>query len=376
MTQPKPAARVAQVKPVSQPQSYVPPKPAPVIAPVPLGQVKVAVLLPLSGKNAALGQAMLNAAQQAVFDAGGDNFELQPHDTAASGGAGVAAQVAIAAGAQLIIGPLFAADVAEVRPVAGRAGLQMLPLSTDTSLAERGVYVMGLTPGAQVDRGVAYAALHGAHRFAALVQDTPYGALVGQEFRSAVAQRGGVLVDMEICSGAVQGCAAKVKILGALHGDIDALFLPESGGDLKEIADQLTAVGFDPLHTHVLGTGLWDGAGVGGQSPLLIGGWYAAPDPALRRSFIASYAQAYGAEPPRLATLAYDATALAAILVKRGMRYNEDTLTNPNGFAGLDGIFRLTPTGTVERGLAVNEVTVDGARVVDPAPVSFVGGRR
>ena len=97
---------------------------------------------------------------------------MQPHDTVV-GGAGEAARAAVSAGAQLIIGPLFAADVAEVKPVAQRAGLQMLPLSTDTTLADRGVYVMGLAPEPQVDRIVAYAVAHGAQRFAALVQDTP-----------------------------------------------------------------------------------------------------------------------------------------------------------------------------------------------------------
>jgi ABC-type branched-subunit amino acid transport system substrate-binding protein len=164
----------------------------------------------------------------------------------------------------------------------------------------------------------------------------------------------------------------RAKALGTQHDHIDALFLPESGSDLKTIADQCGAAGFDPAHTHILGTGLWDVPALAKQSSFLVGGWYAAPDPAARRAFVASYTAAYGQEPPRLATLAYDATALAAVIAKHGERYDEATLTNPNGFAGLDGIFRLTPSGAVERALAVNEVTADGARVIDPAPTSFV----
>jgi branched-chain amino acid transport system substrate-binding protein len=130
------------------------------------------------------------------------------------------------------------------------------------------------------------------------------------------------------------------------------------------------------VHTHILGTGLWDEPGLGRQNPILLGGWYAAPDPAPRRAFVASYAAAYGNEPPRLATLAYDATALAAVLAKRGAHYDEAAMTNPNGFAGLDGIFRLSPTGSVERAMAINEVTPEGARVIDAAPNSFVGRTR
>jgi branched-chain amino acid transport system substrate-binding protein len=343
---------------------------------LPQGKVRVAILLPLSGRNAALGQAMLNAAQQAVFDAAGTNFELQPHDTAAEGGADAAARASVQGGAQLIIGPLFATDIPAVMPIAQSNGLQMLTLSTDTSLAEHGVYVMGLAPGAQVERVVAFAAAHGARHFAALVPATPYGSLVGQVFQASVAQNSGILVDYETYDPAAAQSADRVKELAAQRDGIDALFLPESGADLKNVTDQLTAAGFDVAHTHMLGTGLWDVPGLGRQSPVLLGGWYAAPDPASRRAFIASYSAAYGQEPPRLATLAYDATALAAVLAKRGARYDEAALTNPNGFAGLDGIFRLSASGTVERAMAVDEVTADGARVIDSSPGSFVGKTR
>ncbi|MDR3424318.1 MAG: penicillin-binding protein activator [Alphaproteobacteria bacterium] len=343
---------------------------------VPQGKVKAAILLPLSGQNAALGQAMLNAAQQAVFDAAGTNFELQPRDTAGAGGAEEAAHEAVADGAQLIIGPLFAADVPAVKLVAQINGLQMLPLSTDTTLAEPGVYVMGLAPGPQVERVIAYAAAHGAHHFAALVPATPYGALVEQVFHNAAAQKDGLVIDEETYDPAAHDLADKIKNLAALRDQIDALFLPEGGDNLKAITDQLTAAGFTTAHMHVLGTGLWDVPDLARQDPLLLGGWYAAPDPATRRNFIAGYKAAYGQEPPRLATLAYDATALAAVLAKRGTRYSEAELTNPNGFAGLDGIFRLTPSGTVERVMAVNEVTPDGARVIDAPPTSFVSARK
>jgi ABC-type branched-subunit amino acid transport system substrate-binding protein len=352
------------------PVPYTPVAPA---APVAAAKVKVALLLPLSGKNAALGQAMFNAAQQAVFDAAGANFELQPHDTAAEGGAEAAARSAVSGGAQLIIGPLFATDVPITEAIVQSSGLQLLTLSTDTSLASRGVYVMGLAPGAQVERVVSFAVAQGAHHFAALVPSSPYGALVGGVFQNAVAHNGGVVVDYESCDPAGHECEDRVKRLAQQRDGIDALFLPESGAELKTIADQLMAAGFTPERTHALGTGLWDVAGLGKQSALLNGGWYAAPDPAARRAFISSYSAAYGQEPPRLATLAYDATALAAVLAKRGARYDEAALTNPNGFAGLDGIFRLIPGGTVERGLAVNAVTTEGARVIDAAPTSFIG---
>jgi ABC-type branched-subunit amino acid transport system substrate-binding protein len=351
---------------------------APVAAPVEAtppasGKVKVAILLPLSGKNAALGQAMLNAAQQAVFDSAASNFELMPRDTGSNEQAAeTSARDAVASGAQLLIGPLFATSVPAVRRVAQSANIGMLTLSTDTSLAAPGLYVMGFAPDAQVDRVVKYAAAHGAQRFAALVPSTPYGTLVGQEFQIAVAQAGGTVVLLDTFD-AKHDSSIYVRDITAKRDIIQALFLPEGGPELAAIGAKLVAAGFDPRTMHPLGTGLWDGQNLAQQTTFALGGWYAASDPGMRRSFIATYTSTYGQEPPRLATLAYDATALAAVLAKRGGGFDRAALTNPNGFAGLDGIFRLTPQGLVERGLAVLEVTPEGAQVVDPAPTTFAG---
>ncbi len=339
-------------------------------------RLKAAILLPLSGENAALGQAMMNAAQQAVFDVGGPEFELQPYNTAAPGGADTVARLAVSNGARVIIGPVFASEIPSVRYAAQPNNLMVLPLSTDTSMADRGVYVMGLAPGPQVERVVSYAAAHNVKNFAALIPSSPYGTIVGNAFRNAVERHGGKIVAFEVFDPAAHDLQIRIKSIAAQRNIIDALFLPESENTLKSIADQLTAEGFSPTHTHILGTGLWDTPDLAKLSPLLVGAWYAAPDPALRRQFVKTYAEAYGQEPPRLATLAYDATALAAILAKRGGQFDEAALTNPNGFSGLDGIFRLMPSGEVQRGMAINEVMPSGPRVLDPSPTSFIPARR
>ena len=78
----------------------------------------------------------------------------------------------------------------------------------------------------------------------------------------------------------------------------------------------------------------------------------------------------------RTATLAYDAVALVAALVKTqgAQRFSEEVLTNASGFAGIDGVFRFRPDGTNERGLAVMRVTPSGAQVISPAPKAFGAG--
>jgi branched-chain amino acid transport system substrate-binding protein len=155
----------------------------------------------------------------------------------------------------------------------------------------------------------------------------------------------------------------------------DAVLLPEGGQQLQSLAPLLPQYGIDPAHVHYLGTGLWDNDPALAAEPELEGAWYAAPDPAGRADFEKRFAALYGHAPPRLATLAYDATALAAALSRgpEGADFSTEALTNPNGFLGLDGIFRLRPDGRVERGLAVIEIHRTGNTVVSPEPQSFTG---
>ena len=336
-------------------------------------RIKVAILLPLSGKNAPLGQALLNAAQLAVFDVADSHFELMPRDTGSSDGAAeAAARDALASGAQLIIGPVFAGNVNSVKPLAAAASVNMLALSTDTTLADQNVFVMGFAPGAQVERAVAYAHAHGLHNFAALIPQGAYGQLVDEVFRAAVARAGDAIGDIENYDPARHDSATAITELAAYRDRIAALLLPESGEDLNLIAGQLAGAGFDRKQVRLIGTGLWDTADIG-RADFLKDGWYAAPDPRARQNFLKSYLKTYGQDPPRLVTLAYDATALAALLAKQGSGFGRAALTNPNGFAGVDGIFRLTEAGLVERGLAVLDVNAGGGRVIDTAPATFAG---
>ncbi len=319
---------------------------------------------------------MLNAAQQAVFDLSANNFTLIPRDTASLGGAEGAAKDALAEGAQAIIGPLFAASIPGVKKVTEGTGVPVLALSTDTSLAEPGVYVLGLSPTGQVERIVDYAAHHGLLHLAIIRSETPYGTLVGQAFANAVAKSNAVLIADENISANRRdsGNEAAQRII-ARRANIDAVLLPLSGDELASVLrgfqENVTQPNAQQPMPKLLGTGLWDDPQLVKHYPALAGAWFAAPDPAARQNFMTTYATTYGQEPPRVSTLAYDATALAAVLAKRGQGFGVNALTNTSGFAGLDGIFRLSPQGQVERGLAVLEAGANGPQVIDSAPKKF-----
>jgi hypothetical protein len=148
--------------------------------------------------------------------------------------------------------------------------------------------------------------------------------------------------------------------------------LPEGGAQLKQLARQLKEAGIDSAKVRLLGSGLWDDPATAGE-PALYGGWFAASPPAARREFESRFQATDRRPPPRLASLAFDAAALAAVLAKSGgpEPFSQEAILNPGGFTGVDGLFRFTPQGLVQRGLAVLELTPQGNVVVSPAPRNF-----
>jgi branched-chain amino acid transport system substrate-binding protein len=355
-----------------QPPAVVTPAPLPPGEAAGANKVRVALLLPLSGANAILGNAMLDAAQMALFDAADDKLELAPHDTQGTPeGAAGAARAALQDGARLIIGPLLAGEVEAVKPVAQAANVPVLAFSTSTALAGGGTYLMGFLPRQEIERLTAFAHAKGVSRFAVLAPRSPYGEIAVEALRAATQAQGASLDRIDYYDPAQTDLTPVVKRFAAGH-DYDALLLPEGGTRLRTLAPLLPYYEIDPEKVRFLGTGLWDEPGLGAE-PALTGSWYAAPPPGLRTDFEKRFQDLYRRAPPRLSTLAYDATALAAVLARgdRGADFSAAALTNPNGFAGVDGIFRLRPDGLVQRGLAVLEIHRDGNTVVDPAPETF-----
>jgi len=370
------------------PKSLPPPGPPGAVAPPGAGPVKVALLVPLSGANADLGKAMLEAAQLALFTTASERLTLVPRDTAGTAqGAANAARSAITDGAQLILGPLLAAEVEAVKPVARDAKINVVAFSTATQLAGGNVFLMGFLPKQEVAREVAFARDKGLSRFAALAPNSQYGHLMTDALREAASASGGSVVKIEYLDPRATDPSAAVKRLlasgaGAAASEppplpsggaaFDALLVPAGGAQLKQIARQLKEAGLDPARVRLLGSGLWDDSSIAGE-PALEGGWFAASPPEPRREFESRFQTTYGHPAPRLASLAFDAAALAAVLGKNGggEPISQDAILNPNGFTGVDGLFRFTKDGLVQRGLAVLEVEPQGNIAVSPAPQNF-----
>jgi len=381
--------------PVETPPPALPGAPA-LLPPAGEATVRVALLLPLTGPNGTLGRTLFDAATLALFDAKRDALTLIVKDTRGTPeGAADAASAALSEGAELIIGPIFAAEVQAVAAIARERRVNVVAFSTDRQVAGDGVYLLGFGPEQQIERVVQAARESGRERFAALVPENAYGAAVEAAFRRAVENAGGALVKLETypadsldftrlarrfadydrrkAEGPVeQAGARRSSIEVTVDAPFDALLLPEGGQRLRALAPVLAYFDIDPAKVKFMGTGQWDQPGIGTE-PALVGGWFAAPALQGYADFSRRFQAACGRAPVRIASIAYDAAALAAALSSGPVarRFDREALENPQGFAGYDGVFRFRADGLAERGLAVLEVQRGGFRTVVPAPERF-----
>lgn len=362
----------------STPVASAPPGEAPQgppMAPIGTGNVRVALLLPLSaqGNAGVAALSMKNAAELAIAEFKNPDIQLLVKDTGGTPqGTQAVTQQAINEGAQIIVGPLFAQSVSAAGQLARPRNIPMIAFSTDANVAARGVYLLSFLPESDVHRIVDYSVTHGKRSFAALVPDNAYGAVVEAAFQQAVARRGGRVVGLERYPLSPPSFQEPARRIAQNAARAEALFVPDNADNVPQVVSALAAAGVNLKRVQLLGTGLWDEPRIF-SNPALSGAWYAAPDPAGFRGFSQRYRGRYGQDPVRTATLSYDAVALIAALSKaQGPgAFSEQALTNSSGFAGIDGVFRFRPDGTNERGLAVMRVTPQGGQVVSPAPHSF-----
>src|SRR5450755_2013027 len=292
------------------------------------GQVKVGLILPLSaaGNAGVAALSMKHAAEMALAEFQNPNVQLLIKDDGGSPqGASQGTQQALAEGAEIILGPLFAASVPATAQLTRTRGVSVIAFSTDSSVAGRGVYLLSFLPESDVNRIVDYAAGTGKRSFAAMLPENAYGNVVEAAFKQAAARKGGRVVAFEKY-GADR--ATPARTVAQALSTADALLLADDGDSVVTVADALTAAGANLKNIQLLGTGLWDNPRVSAR-PALQGGLYAAPDPAGFRSFSARYRAKFASDPVRTATLAYDAVALVAALAKTQgpQRFSSEVLT-------------------------------------------------
>lgn len=392
--------------------------------------IRVAILLPFTNPSEnieAAASSMLKAAQMVAFESDNKRYLLIPKDTQGTAeGARARAEEAVREGASIILGPLFSESVVEVADVTRPYGIPVIAFSSDSEVAGDGVYLLSFPPEAEISRVTDYAMAQGYARFGLMAPYSEFGDRVANSFSTEVYNRGGEMVHTERYQRAADqmieparrmarfadntfepayvsprltdvnanleaGAASivngeddyvvpqgqgggEVTPNGSMSGlGYQAVLLPEQGRLLRALAPLFPYYNVNVREVKLLGLSAWNNPLLT-REPALNGGWFAAPDPTLAEGFKRRYQRAYGEQPARLASLAYDAALLTARLsqLPEAQRFSVETIANPNGYLGADGLFRLRPDGMVERGLAILEIKTGGIEVIDPAPRSFV----
>ncbi|WP_333604917.1 penicillin-binding protein activator [Novosphingobium sp.] len=346
------------------------PKPSESAIPVDTERHRIALLVPVTGGNAAVGQSIANAANMALLDTGAKNLRVTTYDTA--GNPAEAARRAIADGNKLILGPLLADDVPAVASVARPARVPMISFSNDEQAATKDVFVMGNLPGQSINRTVNYARSQGISAFGALIPRGEYGDRASSALLQAVRSSGGTVVAMEPydrSAASISAAAGRIKA----KGGYGALLIAD-GGSLSIKAATAFRTGGGTTNVRLLGTELWGGERELAASPALKGAWFSTVSDQRFGQFSKSYRTRFGTPPFRIATLGYDAVLLTLRVArdwKVGRDFPVSQMLDGSGFLGLDGPFRFTRGGIVERALEVREVAPGTVKVVSPAPSKF-----
>lgn len=372
---------------------------------------RVGMLLPLSGPAAKQGQGLRNAALMALEDVKNPNMMLQFYDTRSSAsGARVAIENAINQKSQLIIGPLTAEEVRAISDKTTRKNIPVVTFSTSNDVLEPGVYSLGLLIGEQVDRMISYATIKHRRNFALLVPDNNTGIAVSKaaiisarknnvtitsiafyppntsdfsealkgltnyEKRSARVKN----IRNSLTVKADRGDKNAAKILTRLKNidtlgdvDFDAIIIPEHGTKLKSAAAMLGYYDVTAPKVKIIGTSIWENSKLNNEGNI-IGGWYPVLSRKHNSYFINKYNKIFNETPNSIYAFGYDAVALASTLANnKEFRSLDDIITNPDGYIGINGAFKIYSNGTNQHSLDILEVKREGDVIIDVAPKGF-----
>ena len=327
---------------------------------------KVALIVPLNGVDGPIGTSISKAAALALVDTKNQQITLTVFDSSQAGAAAAATQ-ALAAGSELILGPLTADDVRAVAPIARSAKVPVIAFSNDQNVAGDGVFIMGTVPSESIGRAVHYARSKGAARFGGLVPTNLYGQRVSHALFSSVQQAGGKVGGLQSYGQTTASVRTAVAALNA-KGPFDAVVIGDS------ISTAAVAAPSIRTGTRIIGTELWGNERAIGRTPALRGAWFAALPNERFDQLVGRYRGQYGKTPYRLASLGYDAMLLTVRTTKfwqPGQPFPARRLIEKDGFAGVDGIFRFGRDGIAEGALEVRQVTATGSTLLSPAATTF-----
>lgn len=311
----------------------------------------IALLLPLTGENAALGTSMKQAAMLAQINQKADAAALITLDTGSTGkGASAQAMAAIRRGVAMLIGPLTAGE-ANAAGAANAGRVPMIALTNDPASRAAGTQIFGITPGQLTSAVLRYARQRGVRRVLVIGDGSAWSVASAAAATVLRAELGIELSAIDVMAGQPLPAAGEMP---------DAVLLPSSNDRALAAARQLQASGVQLLTT-------MQGLDYRPEAlAALKGAWLASIDPDTFSGFASAYEARHGGNPGAVAALTYDATTIALRLKAAGP-IGQNALFDPTGFDCITGPVRFRTDGSCARQFAILVGTGDG---YDKAAVS------
>jgi len=344
--------------------------------------VPVALLVPGGSENPSdnlNANSLENAARLAIADLEGVKIDLRVYNTA--GNPSQAASVAVQAvneGAKIIIGPLYAQSANAVGNAVASRNVNVLAFSNNAQIAGGNVFILGPTFENTANRLVQYAKRQGREKIAVVHARTQAGEIGRAAISNAISRAGATpagVASYEFSQDGIINAVPQIARTIKSGGAQAVFFTASTDAALPLLTQMLPENGVNNNVIKYIGLTRWDIPPSTLALPGVQGAWFAMPHPGMTAKFSARYSAAFGGAPLPIAGLSYDGIAAIGALVKSGKANALTTtaLTQGAGFVGANGIFRLRPDGTNERGLAVAQIQNNQVVIVDAAPSSFGG---
>jgi ABC-type branched-subunit amino acid transport system substrate-binding protein len=342
------------------------------------GDIKVALILPLTGEKSAMARDLQDAAMLAIYDSKNNNISgysitLIPKDDASSPSvAAVVAQQAIAEGAKIIVGPLHSQSVETVKQVSGATPI--IALSNNSDVMGENCFVFGITPEAEVARITKYIMQKDKLKFAALVPNNEYGIKLEKALKNNVTAKGGQIDTIERFIDSAHGRKITTKRLASVLriSNVETLFIADTLENSKQVLIDLKAQGVDTAALTIIGTSQWS-EGDGGAIPKeLKNAYFAGGNDRAFERFSQRFNAALKRMPMRISTYAYDVFSELAEIARGGVIPDKEALIAAEIIQGRAvGTYRYEANGNVARSLAVYQITDKGIEMVETAPKDF-----
>ena len=351
------------------------------------GMMRIALLVPRSGSNAVLGDELVRGAELALFSVRNANIQLVVLDTAGGPEAATAANQAVSAGADLMIGPLFSQAVLPAQGVSAQAGIPMLALSNNVDVAASGSWLLGYLPEQQIDLLLGHALTVGGGKVGILAEDSSFGQRLAQHAGRRLGQFG-MRPEASLTLNAAQ-LASEDDLKQAIRDftgykppeddedkpaaselpppRFDAVLFAGSADFALRVAPVLAYYDADPERVLYLGNAQWNQRRILIE-PSLQGGLFASRPTGQDENFNALWTSAWPGRPGALARLSFDAVAMASVLARQDPQTWNASLVSGSGFNGFSGAYRLLPNGGNQRAFELRQVSGGVSTLVQPAP--------